>query len=73
MVIPIAPALPGDALLEIFVHPASIPASRQVDPANKFSDSRRLAVLGQQMTELAYMDVMNEKWPNVPTIQLQVS
>ncbi|KAJ8481814.1 hypothetical protein ONZ51_g5757 [Trametes cubensis] len=71
MPIPTAPALPGDALLEIFVHPASIPANQQTDPNNKFSDGRRLAFLGQKMTELAYMDAMSEKWPNVQAIQLQ--
>ncbi|KAH9895653.1 hypothetical protein C8Q73DRAFT_445341 [Cubamyces lactineus] len=71
MAVPTAPALPGEALLEIFVHPASIPATQQIDPTNKFSDGKRLAVLGQSMVELAYMDVMHEKWPNVETVQLQ--
>ncbi|KAL7278296.1 hypothetical protein ACG7TL_008272 [Trametes sanguinea] len=63
MAVPPAPPLPGDALLEIFIHPASVPPNRVCDPTNKFSDGRRLEALGKSLVELAYRDVMQTKWP----------
>ncbi|KAI8977744.1 hypothetical protein BD414DRAFT_524369 [Trametes punicea] len=70
MAIPPAPQLPGEALLEIFVHPDSLPHNCGLDDGNQFSDGRRLEVLGERMAKAAYMDVMCTKWPNVNTTQL---
>ncbi|KAI0354531.1 hypothetical protein OH77DRAFT_1426129 [Trametes cingulata] len=70
MVVPPAPELPGEAILEVFVHPEAPSAHRALDPSNKFSDARRLEMLGQTMTELAYMDAMHRLWPNVGAEQL---
>ncbi|KAI0367083.1 hypothetical protein BV20DRAFT_1001090 [Pilatotrama ljubarskyi] len=72
MVVPPAPQLPGEAALEIFVHPQASSAHHALDPDNKFSDGRRLEILGQKMTGLAYMDAMYRQWPNVGAAQLTI-
>ncbi|KAI9060806.1 hypothetical protein FKP32DRAFT_1632256 [Trametes sanguinea] len=68
--IPPAPELPGDARLEVFVHPAGLPPNRPLEEDNKFSDARRLEYLGMQMSELAYMDVLKSRWPQATAPQL---
>ncbi|KAI0367084.1 hypothetical protein BV20DRAFT_981535 [Pilatotrama ljubarskyi] len=69
--VPPAPQLPGEALLEIFVYPGSLPPNRELDPSNPFSDCQRLELLGRQMTEAAYMDAMWQRWPHATAQQLQ--
>ncbi|KAI0354534.1 hypothetical protein OH77DRAFT_1426137 [Trametes cingulata] len=61
-IFPPAPALPGDAMLEVFVYPDATSPPRPLDPANKFSDARRLEFLGEQFARLGYMDVLGQRW-----------
>ncbi|KAI9060807.1 hypothetical protein FKP32DRAFT_1605297 [Trametes sanguinea] len=70
MAVPPAPELPGDALLEIFIHPASLPPNRPLDPGSKFSDGIRLKTLGKPMVECAYHDVMQAQWPRSTPAEL---
>lgn len=70
--IPPAPTLPGEALIEIFVHPAALPPQRPLEEDNKFSDARRLEYLGGKMSELVYMDMMRARWPRATAPQLTV-
>lgn len=70
--VPPAPRLPGEAALEIFVYPGSMP-NRPLEETNKFSDSGRLEFLGHQMTSAAYTDVMAQRWPAASGEQLKVN
>ncbi len=69
--VPPAPRLPGEAALEIFVYPGSLPG-RALEETNKFSDSGRLQYLGRMMSAAAYTDVMAQRWPAASAEQLQV-
>ena len=71
--VPPAPILPGEARLEVFVHPDAWPEGRPLEENNKFSDTRRLEYLGNKMVETAYMDVLNARWPKATPQQLVVS
>ncbi|EIW52552.1 uncharacterized protein TRAVEDRAFT_52995 [Trametes versicolor FP-101664 SS1] len=71
--IPPAPTLPGEALIEIFVHPAALPPERPLEEDNKFSDARRLEYLGGKMSELVYMDMLRARWPRATAPQLTPS
>ena len=67
---PQIPELPVEAHLEIFLHPSGL--SQTLDRNNKFSNGRRLEVLGRKMAEVAYLDVMHKRWPRVTAEQLTV-
>ncbi|KAI9060805.1 hypothetical protein FKP32DRAFT_1595131 [Trametes sanguinea] len=70
--VPPAPALPGEALLEIFIYPdPAFAANRALDESNKFSDTARLEYLGRKATELVYMDLLRTRWPHSSAEQLQ--
>ncbi|KAL7278297.1 hypothetical protein ACG7TL_008273 [Trametes sanguinea] len=70
--VPAAPALPGEALLEIFVYPnPAFAATRGLEETNKFSDTHRLEFIGRKTTELAYMDLLLTRWPRSSGSQLQ--
>ncbi|OJT09171.1 hypothetical protein TRAPUB_14381 [Trametes pubescens] len=73
MAVPPAPELPGEAYLEIFIHPDGPYQMASPDTANRFRDTRSLELLGRKMVDLAYMDIMHYKWPNVTGGQLTVS
>ncbi|KAI0643419.1 hypothetical protein C8Q79DRAFT_928560 [Trametes meyenii] len=68
--IPPEPRLPGEALLEVFVYPDSLPPNRPLEQDNKFSDARRLEILGKMMVELVYMDIQRGRQPMANAQQL---
>ncbi|KAH9847751.1 hypothetical protein C2E23DRAFT_863122 [Lenzites betulinus] len=68
--VPPAPILPGDAILEIFVFPGDPPIARPLDESNRFSDSNRLEFLGRVFTSAAYTDVMSKRWASCTGHQL---
>ncbi|KAJ2981268.1 hypothetical protein NUW54_g10895 [Trametes sanguinea] len=71
--VPPAPTLPGEAMLEIFIYPdPAFAANRPLNESNKFSDTARLEYLGRKATELAYMDLLRAGWPHSSAEQLQV-
>ncbi|KAI0773079.1 hypothetical protein BD413DRAFT_711192 [Trametes elegans] len=71
--IPPAPSLPGEARLEVFVFPGALLPDRTLEEDNKFSDAYRLEFLGKKMSELAYMEVLRNRWPKVTSQQLRPS
>ncbi|KAI0668156.1 hypothetical protein C8Q78DRAFT_1174447 [Trametes maxima] len=70
--IPPEPRLPGEALLEVFVYPGSLPPNRPLEPDNRFSDARRLEILGKSLVELVYMDIQRGRQPGANAQQLTV-
>ncbi|KAI0631395.1 hypothetical protein C8Q77DRAFT_1126546 [Trametes polyzona] len=63
--VPRAPELPGEAFLEIFIHPdGPLQSAGAPDPGNKFASGRHLEQLGKSMAEMAYMDVLFNDWPH---------
>lgn len=73
MAIPSAPELPGEAYLEVFVHPDGPYQVNTAEPASKFRNTRDLERLGRKMVEMAYTHIMYSRWPNVTGDQLNVS
>ncbi|KAI0631396.1 hypothetical protein C8Q77DRAFT_1126555 [Trametes polyzona] len=71
--LPPAPPLPGEARLEVFVHPQALPPTRALEEDNKFSDAKRLEFLGTKMAEAAYADVLGARWPKATAQQLNTS
>ncbi|KAI0631397.1 hypothetical protein C8Q77DRAFT_1126557 [Trametes polyzona] len=69
--VPPAPALPGDARLEIFVYPFGISQNRPLEEGNRFSDCHRLQYLGRIMVSAAYHDAMAQRWPSASAEQLK--
>ncbi|KAI0354532.1 hypothetical protein OH77DRAFT_1426131 [Trametes cingulata] len=69
--IPPAPPLPGEAQLEIFVYPDVVPPTRPLEEDNKFSDARRLEVLGSEMSEVILLEVLAKRWPRATAQQLK--
>ncbi|KAH9847752.1 hypothetical protein C2E23DRAFT_889694 [Lenzites betulinus] len=69
---PPPPTIPGEARLEVFVHPQALPPNRTLEEDNKFSDADRMQYLGAKMAELAYTDVLRSRWPRATAQQLKV-
>ncbi|KAI0367085.1 hypothetical protein BV20DRAFT_1055072 [Pilatotrama ljubarskyi] len=67
-IFPLAPQLPGEAMLEVFVYPDP---ARPLDPSNKFSDARRLEFLGEKTAEMAYMDLLGARNRRLSAAELE--
>ena len=70
--LPPAPQIPGEAMLEIFVHRSMRNAGVALNPNSPYADGARLATIGSRTLEAAYAYILFRKKPMMTAMALNV-